>query len=224
VTRTRLTRDAVLDACVELIAAEGDHFTLGRLGQRLGVDATAVYRHFRDKDELLRAAGDRILAEITTDLAAPPDDWRAVIVELCTRLRAVHMAHPSIAALARSGPPLSSHEFDLTELMLNALAAAGLDPAPAALAYHALIELTVGSASLDASVSALDAAARAREYRRWRAAYAALDPTEHPQAVAHSQHLYSGSADDRFTYALDRMLDGIVAEWLATATYRVTDS
>ncbi|WP_260646025.1 helix-turn-helix domain-containing protein, partial [Staphylococcus aureus] len=37
--------------------------TLKALGQHLGVDSTAVYRHFRSKDVLLIAMMDRLLAE-----------------------------------------------------------------------------------------------------------------------------------------------------------------
>jgi TetR/AcrR family transcriptional regulator, tetracycline repressor protein len=214
--RTRLTRDAVIDAYVELIGREGEHVTLARLGEHLGVDTTAMYRHVRDKDELMRAAGDRILSSVTVDLVADPGahagDWRTAIVELCTRLRAVHLTHPVLAALARSSPPLNRNEFDLTERLLAALAVAGLERPRAALAYHALIELTVGSAALDATVSALDGSQRSREYRRWQDAYRALDPAEHPRAVAHADQLYAGTADERFRYALDRLLDGISAE------------
>ncbi|TPW12924.1 MAG: putative TetR-family transcriptional regulator [Acidimicrobiaceae bacterium] len=210
-TRTRLSPEVVLDACVELIGREGEHLTLCRLGEHLGVDPTAVYRHFRDKDELMRAVGDRILSAVTVELPGQGSDWRAVVVEICVRLRAVHMEHPTIAALARRGPPLNRNEFDLTEQVLTALAGAGLEPPEAALAYHALIELTVGSAALDAAVSAVEQNQRAREYRRWQDTYRALDPAEHPRAVAHANHLYSGTADERFRYALDRLLDGIVA-------------
>ncbi len=210
-TRTRLSPEVVLDACVELIGREGEHLTLGRLGEHLGVDPTAVYRHFRDKDELMRAVGDRILSAVTVELPGQGSDWRTLVVEICVRLRAVHMEHPTIAALARRGPPLNRNEFDLTEQVLTALAGAGLAPSEAALAYHALIELTVGSAALDAAVSAVEQNQRAREYRRWQDTYRALDPAEHPRVVAHADHLYSGTADERFRYALDRLLDGIVA-------------
>ena len=35
-----------------------------RLGAELGADPTAIYRHFRDKDELVLALLDRLLAQV----------------------------------------------------------------------------------------------------------------------------------------------------------------
>ena len=37
--------------------------TVRRLGKELGADPTAIYRHFRDKDELVRAVLDRLVHE-----------------------------------------------------------------------------------------------------------------------------------------------------------------
>jgi AcrR family transcriptional regulator len=209
--RVRLTREAILDGCVQLVAAEGESFTLARLGEHLGVDATAVYRHYRDKDDLLRAVADRVLWSVTVELPDRGSEagWRAVVTEICVRLRCVHLVHPTLAALARSGPPLEVNEFDLTERLLAELRSAGLTPTLAALAYHALIELAVGSAVLDAPLARLDPGERGRVYRRWQSAYRVLDPTRYPVSVDLAESLYAGSAEERFTFALERLLDGI---------------
>ena len=209
-TRVVLTEDSIVATSIRLIEQAGsDRFTLRRLGEALGADPTAIYRHFKDKDELLRAVGDRIIAEITVGLPGDGADWRAIVTEVCVRLRAAHVAQPHLAALVRSAPPMHDNEFALTEVLLGQLQLAGLDAAGVALAYHALIELTVGSAALDAATAALDAEHRSQRYASWRRAYASLDERSHPASVATAPHLYVGSAEDRFRYALDRLLDGI---------------
>ena len=38
------------------------------LGEAIGADPSAVYRHVRDKDELLRAVGDRLLQGVVDGL------------------------------------------------------------------------------------------------------------------------------------------------------------
>ena len=206
--RTALNRDAIVATSIELIAREGaERFTLRRLGAALGCDPTAIYRHFRDKDELLRGIADELIAGLTSDL--PEAGWRDVVTEACLRLRRALVAQPQLAAFARSGPPLHENEFALTERLLDELSRAGLAATEAAAAYHALVELTVGSATLDAAVDSLDAATRASTYARWRRAYATLDATTHPTSVEMAGHLYEGSAEDRFRYALERLLDGI---------------
>lgn len=214
-----LRRDSIIAACVELIEREGiEAFTMRRLGAALGVDATAVYRHFRDKDDLLRAVGDHAHALVLTgapavDHGAPgladSGEWRAVIRELCIRLRAAQLARPALAALVRAGPPLHDHEFELTETLLAQLHRGGLSGEAGAFAYHALIELVVGSAAIDAPMAATAPDDREAAYASWRRAYAVLDARRYPTAVATAGQLYPSSADGRFAYALDRMLDGI---------------
>jgi len=57
--RPPLRRDAIVDAARGLISEVGlDGLTLRRLGGVLGVSATALYAHFADKDELLRAVAE----------------------------------------------------------------------------------------------------------------------------------------------------------------------
>ena len=58
--REPLSREVIIRAALHL-AEETPQLSLNRLGQALGVDATAVYRHFRNKDELMLALGDQLL-------------------------------------------------------------------------------------------------------------------------------------------------------------------
>ena len=209
-TRVVLTEDSIVETSIRLIEESGsDRFTLRRLGEALGADPTAIYRHFKDKDELLRAVGDRFIAAITVGLPGKGADWRSIVTEVCVRLRAAHVAQPHLAALVRSAPPMHENEFALTELLLGQLQLAGLDAAGVALAYHALIELTVGSAALDAATAALAPEHRSERYASWRRAYASLDEGSHPASIAIAPFLYVRSAEERFRYALDRLLDGI---------------
>ena len=190
--RVRLSRELILDTAAELVRQSSEEVTLAQLGEALGVDATAFYRHFRDKDDLMRAVGDHILSAVTVDLPPPSTDWR-------------------LPELVRTGPPLNRNEFDLTERMLAELRAAGCSPTVAAAAYHALIEFTVGSAALDAALAAQPATARQRTYEGWRSTYRLLDPAEHPVSVKLAGRLYQGTADTRFRFGLDCLLDGIDA-------------
>lgn len=209
--RVRLTRGIILDALAELMQASPDEVTLSQLGEHLGVDATAFYRHFRDKDDLMRATADHILSSVTVDLPPSSVDWRATVRVIIVRLRAAHMTNPRLAELVRNGPPLNDNEFDLTERVLAELRRGGCRAKYAASAYHALIELAVGSAALDAAMAALPDAARQDTYHDWRATYQRLDPGRYPNATKLASRLYQGSADERFAFALDRLLDGIAA-------------
>ena len=187
-----------------------EHLSVRKLGEALDADPTAIYRHFRSKEELLRAMGDRSLAGVVDDL--PMSSWRACIRELCIRIRAANLAHPALASLVRGAPPRHQNELLITETILGRLRGAGFDPDASARAYHAMIELTIGSAAIDSTLAAMPSAARDAIYAEWRADYAALDTAVFPHSVETANALYPGTADDRFVFALDRLLDGLAGE------------
>jgi AcrR family transcriptional regulator len=206
-----LSRERIPVAGMHLVEREGPQaLTLRRLGDVLGVDATAVYRHFRDKEDLLSAIGDRTLEGRVVD---PGDEvgWREGVRDLCLRLRAAYLAQPAAADVVRAGPPRQGNELLLTEVMLRLLHRAGFSDAGAADAYHSLIGLTLGSAAIDAPVSRRPAAERDELYARWRREYAAMDRERYPVTVDHAHELWPGDAAHRFEVALDTMLDGLEA-------------
>jgi AcrR family transcriptional regulator len=64
-------REALIDTAVELIAERGAQaFSLAEASRRLGVAASAPYRHFADRDELLVAAGVRAVHVLVATVAA----------------------------------------------------------------------------------------------------------------------------------------------------------
>jgi TetR/AcrR family transcriptional regulator, tetracycline repressor protein len=210
-SRVTLTREAIVDTTIRLLESSGaEGLTMRSLGQALGTDPTAVYRHFRDKAELLRAVSERLLGPVTDGLA-DQQPWRDVVIEICTRLRAALLSQPQLATALQHGPPLQPTEFAITETLLHQFRRAGLNLGHAALAYHSVIELTVGSAAIDAALHSLSAPERAQQYMRWRSAYSTLDPSQHPESVAAAAYLYRGTAEHRFTHALERLLDGLAA-------------
>lgn len=207
---TRLTPAIIVTAAIDVISEVGfEQFSVRRLGEALDADPTAIYRHFRSKDELLRAMGDHSLAGVVDDL--PKSSWRACIRELCIRIRAANLAQPVLASLVRGAPPRHRNELLITEAILGAFRDAGFNTATAAQAYHAVIELTIGSATIDATLASMPAAARDQVYAEWRADYAALDACAFPHSVDMAGSLYPGNADERFAFALDRLLDGVEA-------------
>ena len=62
--REPITRNRILDAAIELADREGiEAITMRRLGQHLGVEAMSLYKHIRDKDEVLAGIADRVAGE-----------------------------------------------------------------------------------------------------------------------------------------------------------------
>ncbi|MDO8363092.1 MAG: TetR/AcrR family transcriptional regulator C-terminal domain-containing protein [Actinomycetota bacterium] len=206
-----LSRERIVLVAAQFVADHGaGALSARRLGETLGCDPSALYRHFANMGDLEREVADRLLADIDVD-SLHSHTWRSALRRICVDLRSVQLQYPRFAALIRSAPTRLANELRITEAMLRELARSGLPPAQAAAAYHALIELTVGSAAVDAPLASEPVTTRRRLYRDWRADYAALDTVAFPASVAASAHLYEGSADDRFEFALDLLLDGLQA-------------
>jgi AcrR family transcriptional regulator len=211
-----LSRERIVDAAVALVAERGaEHLTVRALGDVLGCDPSALYRHFRNVDDLHRAVGDHFLADIDT---APRsrEGWRSAVKRLCIELRAAQIRQPRLAQLVRSAPTRLGNELAFSEALLRELRRGGLRSPAAVRAYHALIEFTVGSAAIDASMAQLPVATRDATYQAWRDDYAALDGSTFPQLRAAAPQMYLGSADDRFADALDLMLAGLMSRRTTT--------
>jgi AcrR family transcriptional regulator len=204
-----LSRERIISAAVVLAARSGvEQLSVRALGEELGCDPTALYRHFRNVEELHRAVGDHFLADVDVT-PRPREGWRTAVRRLCKELRQAQLRQPRLAAFVRSAPTRLDNELAITEALLRELARGGFRPQAAARAYHALIEFTVGSATIDAALALQPVTTREATYRVWRNDYSALDPDEFPATAAVAPHLYQGSADRRFEDALDALLVGL---------------
>lgn len=86
---------AVLDAALESIAIDGpEQLNLRDLARKLGVSAAAPYRHFADKDALLRAVGAEIAARFAAEVARARAEAPA---DAISQYRAVGIAHVRFA-------------------------------------------------------------------------------------------------------------------------------
>ena len=123
--RQQLDREVIVSAAIDL-AATGETITFRALGSALGTDPTAVYRHFRDKEELMQAVVDRLIAAMLDQLDhdAP---WRDQLREGALRSMDIFAAHPRVgieaSATATGGPgELRAINWILTQLERSGLA------------------------------------------------------------------------------------------------------
>lgn len=97
-------RTRLLDAAVELILDVGDEPPLDAVARRAGVGIGTLYRHFPDRDALLRAVAEHALAEsivaATDALAAAGDGFAALHQYVHTAVRrgvgVLNLIHPLI--------------------------------------------------------------------------------------------------------------------------------
>jgi AcrR family transcriptional regulator len=95
VTRRRAaTRDDVLAAARDILDEEGiDALTMANVARRVGFTTMAVYRHVRNRDDLLEGVVDLVLHDIA-DHADPAADWLEGVERWMRDVRAHLIAHP----------------------------------------------------------------------------------------------------------------------------------
>src|SRR5580704_12135929 len=97
-----LTRQAIVDAAIKIIDAEGlDAVSMRRIAQDLGTGAASLYAHVADKEELLDLVVDQIMGEmgglVARLRAAGPDDWEEQVKELARGGLRITLAHGDAA-------------------------------------------------------------------------------------------------------------------------------
>ncbi|ACZ87434.1 TetR/AcrR family transcriptional regulator [Streptosporangium roseum] len=95
----KLTRQAVIERALRLADTEGlPAVTIRRLAAELGVAPTALYWHVKNKDELLSALADRLLAALVADVD-PDRPWNQRLRAMVTTLVEQTRAHPYLSTL-----------------------------------------------------------------------------------------------------------------------------
>lgn len=146
-----LSRSQVVDAALAIIKAGGfEGMTIRSLAAELGVAPMSLYRHVRDKDDLLDEVVDRLLAG-SWQPRASASAWRPWITETADRLRALLVSQPAALRAFLRHPVVSPAAIERMEAFLSVLAEAGLDEDEAWQAFATIHTYTVGFAALEAS-------------------------------------------------------------------------
>jgi AcrR family transcriptional regulator len=205
--KTPLSEDAVVDAALAILRSEGlEAVTMRRVAAALDTGAASLYVYVSGREGLLQAMQDRITAAIELE---PPDParWRAQLHSLLKRMHRALVAHPGIAATAMADPPTTEAALRLTENLLGILLAGGLDPQDAAWGAD-IFALLVTYAAIEDDVRPADHQKLAAELYT---TFAGLPPDRFPLIAAHAAQLVAGDSDERFRFAIDVVLDGMLA-------------
>jgi TetR/AcrR family tetracycline transcriptional repressor len=212
VPRNSLSDERILAEALTLVDESGlEGLTTRALGRRLGVDSTAVYRHFRSKDELLSALADHIVGSAGCEQPVSTDgdgSLRGELRSICLAVRRALLAHPAMTPIVVRRPLRGTNTWAVTERAVGLLRQAGFSDRDAARAYQALLFYTLSQAMLEAPYAVLGPEQAAAELQASRLLYASLPASRYPNTAAVAPHLY-GSLEEQFAYGLDRLLDGL---------------
>jgi AcrR family transcriptional regulator len=209
-----LSEDAVVDAALAILQSDGlEAVTMRRVAAALDTGAASLYVYVSGREGLLQAMLDRVTA--TIELEAPdPSRWRAQLHSLLERMHHALVDHPGMAALTLEDPPTTEVVLRLTENLLGILLAGGLDPQDAVWACDIFVLLVT-------AVASEDDVRRARgrsddEHRREQVdeiykTFSALPPDRFPLLSTYAVQMVAGDHDERFRFAIDVVVDGVLA-------------
>jgi TetR/AcrR family transcriptional regulator, tetracycline repressor protein len=206
--RAGLSREAVLGAARRIADEEGvDRLTMRRLATELGVVPNAVYTYYPDKEALLDALLDDLLAGV--EIGDPDQgDWREGLVRLMDASRRLLLAHPRLVPLFLARPGLGPNAARLGELSFRLLRRGGLEGDRAVEAFRVLLTYSLGFAAFQAPRLEVDAGARAEAAE---AAFAGLPEDEFPELRGLASQVAGPTTDRHFHAGLRWLLEGISA-------------
>jgi AcrR family transcriptional regulator len=211
--RPRLDRERILDAAELIASSEGvGKLTMRRIGAELGNDPTAVYRHFRNKQELLVHLADRLFGTVVE--VDPTLSWREQLKLEFRHALYRYRAHPDLAMLLAVQPDDTPSLQRIAESMLAKLDELGLSDEDAGRMFQVIENHIVGTGLYYALVESANDP-RLRDPDAMRRVYALLPADQFPNAVRVAPHLFP-DLDKSFDYASDMILDAI--ERLASQT------
>ncbi|MBS1673798.1 MAG: TetR family transcriptional regulator [Actinobacteria bacterium] len=204
-SRARLDPEHIVATGLELAATGASAISVRELGARLGADPTAIYRHFRSKDDLMRALLDEVTLRALGSVDVPLEDWRGRLRAMARATLDLYSEYPAVGA---EGTTLTTHgpgELGAIELMLQAFTTAGLGEADVVRHYALLASHILSTAA---------GIARARAERTddepdgpWFDEPPLADPRRYPRIAEHTMALASLRDRELFFLGVEQILD-----------------
>jgi TetR/AcrR family tetracycline transcriptional repressor len=213
--RQTLTRDGIVRTALELLDETGlEGLTMRHLAQRLGVQAGALYRHIRDKDQLLDLLADAICAEQQTPDPGLP--WREQLRALCAEQLRLLCSRRDAARIMAGTSPNGPERLRLIEASIRPLLAAGFGEVDAMQISLLLSNYVIGLV-LEDELSPLRAERGSEERDRemqaagaaWRDALLSGQYPNLARSAAAIHDLSVLATEQRFAFGLDLLLGGL---------------
>jgi AcrR family transcriptional regulator len=198
---------AIVDAARAIVERDGiDALTMRRVARELDSSPMAIYRHVRDKDELLVVLLDRLAAEL------PRPRFSADPRERCHQ--ACRFMHDGLARygwvvdVLAQGDLIAPEILWLMEEIVAGLLACGLSEAEAADGYRAIWQFTVGELIIRRGLERTAALGRPPFVI---GVLTAVDPQKLPALASLAPYWAPARDRDAYDVGLTALLDGLLA-------------
>jgi AcrR family transcriptional regulator len=208
--RSSLSREAIIEAAEAIAVRDGlDGLTFAALGHELDAHATSIYRHFRDKDELVLELIDAVRAKSYEQTLESTGDWREDLRAISRAIHDNYLRFPTLAPHMAIRTTRRPTEFGNVEFALAALRRAGLDDDECVTMVRVFGNFVRATSAIEAAIRALPADARALDEMAWRVEYRQLPEGQFPNIASLSDKLLPVGDPRIFEEGLELMLDAI---------------
>ncbi|MDI9834969.1 TetR/AcrR family transcriptional regulator [Streptomyces sp. KAU_LT] len=215
----RLSREVIADSAIALADVEGlEAVTIRRLAKQHNVTPTALYWHFKEKDQLLDGMAERLFANVEL----PPEDsspWAQQLSAVLAAFLAALRPHPAVAPLLSSRVLASPAGLALTERTLSLLRLGNLPADRTAEVGGYLLSAVIALVTAEPGREhPSDEEAREDAVRAKRASLTALSPRRYPTVVWCADALADCvSPDEYYAFNLDMLVGGVTSMTHRTA-------
>lgn len=207
-----LSKQRIVDTAIEILDSGGEKaLTFRALAARLATGSGAIYWHVANKDDLLAAATNDVVARVVTEVpgaAEPREAIRAVALGVFDAID----AHPWVGTQLSRAPWLAAMP-QIFEGMGGPLQALGVPEQAQFDAVSALVNYTLGVAGQNAANARLHAPGTDRGALLGAVAdqWADLDPQRYPFVRRVAARLPGHDDREQFLAGIDLILAGIAA-------------
>ncbi len=178
--------------------------TMRSVAREVGASPMAIYRHVRDKDELLVLVLDQLAREVPRP--ALSSDPRTRLREACRAMRDGLAEHDWIVEVLAQGDLIAPSILWLIEEIVAALMACGCSEREAAEGYRAIWQFTVGELMVTRGVRRTAALGRMPFVI---GVLTSVDPAELPALSSLAPLCAQARESDSYDRGLDALLDGL---------------
>ncbi|WP_182902507.1 TetR family transcriptional regulator [Microbispora sp. H10830] len=205
----KISRADIVAAAHRIMREAGTQgLTMRKLAGEVGTTAMALYRHVRDKDELLQLLLDDYAAGVMRPELSGDLDPGERVVAAAVAMRDALIGVPWIVEVLRADDLMSVHALWYPETIIDAAVRSGVPREAAVDMYRIIWHYTAGE------ITARAAAARRRENDRptYRATvFANLDPAKLPNLAALGERWEELTARDTYETGVRAIVRGLLA-------------
>jgi AcrR family transcriptional regulator len=197
----------VIAAARTIVERDGiDALTMRNAARELSSSPMSLYRHVRDKDELLVLLLDELAAELPRPRL--PRAPRPRLQAACRAMRDGLAAHPWVVDVLAGGELIAPSILWLMEEIVAAFVACGLSHAQAADGYRAVWQFTVGELIVRRGLDRVAALGRPPYVMK---VLTNVDPAQLPTLAALAPHWAPARERDSYEIGISALLDGLLA-------------